>query len=108
MMIFVTMGEKAQQHGAAQQNAVTPPNFRVCARQKIPKFAIFCIYENPKLLFPFFILRYFISFPNKCPGLYRQSTYSRVFIMEKIKLHGMKNGKGNFGFSNIQDMAEEF
>ena len=34
------------------------------------KFAIFHIYENPKLLFPFFISCYFIFSPNECPGLY--------------------------------------
>ena len=33
------------------------------------KFAIFYIYENPKLLFPFFISCYFIFFPNECLGL---------------------------------------
>ena len=35
------------------------------------KFAIFCIYENPKLLFPFFISCYFIFLPNECPGLWQ-------------------------------------
>ena len=44
---------------------VCPPNtslnFRVCAQRKIQQnTAIFYIYENPKLLFPFFILCYFI------------------------------------------------
>ena len=33
------------------------------------KFAMFYIYENPKLLFPFFISCYFIFSPNECPGL---------------------------------------
>ena len=35
------------------------------------KFAIFYIYENPKLLFPFFISCYFIFLPNEYPGLCR-------------------------------------
>ena len=37
-------------------------------QQNASKFAIFYIYENPKLLFPFFILCYFIIFPNEYPG----------------------------------------
>ena len=32
------------------------------------KFAIFYIYENPKLLFPFIISCYFIFLPNECPA----------------------------------------
>ena len=36
---------------------------------KASKFAIFYIYENTKLLFPFFTLCYFIFSPNECPGL---------------------------------------
>ena len=35
------------------------------------KFDILYIYEKPKLLFLFFILCYFIFFPNECPGLCR-------------------------------------
>ena len=38
-------------------------------RQNTSKFAIFYIYENPKLLFPFFISCDFIFFPNECLGL---------------------------------------
>ena len=38
------------------------------------KFAIFYIYENPKLLFPFFISCYFIFLPNECPSLCRHSS----------------------------------
>ena len=38
-------------------------------QQNASKFAIFYIYENPKLLFPFFISCYFIFLPNECPGL---------------------------------------
>ena len=48
----------------------TPPNFWVCAQQKVPakRFTIchilyMYLYENPKLLFPFFILCYFIFPP---------------------------------------------
>ena len=33
-------------------------------------FAIYYIYENPKLLFPFFILCYFFP-PNEYPGVCR-------------------------------------
>ena len=33
------------------------------------KFAIFYTYENPMLLFLFFISCYFTIFPNECPGL---------------------------------------
>ena len=40
-------------------------------RQNASKFAIFYIYENPKLPFPFFISCYFICLPNECPGLCR-------------------------------------
>ena len=35
--------------------------------QNLPYFIY--LYENPKLLFPFFISCYFIFFPNECPGL---------------------------------------
>ena len=38
-------------------------------RQNASKFAIFYIYENPKLLFPFFNSCYVIFLPNECPGL---------------------------------------
>ena len=34
--------------------------------QNTSKFVIFYIYENPKLLFPFFISLYFIFSPNEC------------------------------------------
>ena len=38
-------------------------------QQNASKFGIFYIYENPKLLFPFFILCYFIFSPNEyCTG----------------------------------------
>ena len=37
------------------------------------KFVIFYIYENLKLLFPFFISCKFIFPPNECPGLCRQN-----------------------------------
>ena len=48
-------------------------------------------YENPKLLFPFFISCYFI-FPL---------INALVYVEENIKQHEMKNGKSNFGFSYI-------
>ena len=64
------------------------------------KFAIFCIYENPELLFTFFISCYFTLFPNECRHRPGHS------LGEKIKLHKMKNGKSNFGFSSIQNMAK--
>ena len=38
-------------------------------QRKASKFAIFYMCKNPKLLFPFFILCYFIFSPNECPGL---------------------------------------
>ena len=38
-------------------------------RRNDSKFAIFYKYENPKMLFPFFISCYFIFFPNEFPGL---------------------------------------
>ena len=42
------------------------------SQQNASKFARFYIYENPKLLFPFFIsCYYFIFSPNECPGLCR-------------------------------------
>ena len=49
-------------------------NFWVCAfdekiQQNALKFAIFYIYINTKLLFPFFIFRYFNFFSNECLGL---------------------------------------
>ena len=34
-------------------------------RRNASKFAIFYIYENPKLLYPFFISCYFTLFPNE-------------------------------------------
>ena len=63
------------------------------------KFAIFYTYKNPKLLFLFFILCNFIFSPNECPGLCRHRLGHS--LGGKIKLHEMKNGKSNFGFSYI-------
>ena len=37
--------------------------------QNASKLSIFYIYENPNLLFPFFISFYFIFSPNECPGV---------------------------------------
>ena len=55
------------------------------------KFSIFYIYENLKLLFPFFIWYYFIF------------SLMNVDIDQgkKIKQNKMKNGKSSFGFSYI-------
>ena len=39
--------------------------------QNASKFAIFLWKENPKLLFLFYILCYYIFSPNECPGLCR-------------------------------------
>ena len=39
-------------------------------RRNASKFAIFYIYENPKLLLPFFISCYFTFSPNEYPGLF--------------------------------------
>ena len=38
-------------------------------RQNASKFAIFYIYENPKLLFPFFISCNFTFFRNQCQSM---------------------------------------
>ena len=40
-------------------------------QQNASKFAIFYIFENPKVLFLLFISCYFIFLPNECPGLCR-------------------------------------
>ena len=63
------------------------------------KFAIFYIYENPKLFFTFFISCNFMFLPNECPGVCRQ--LQGHSLGKNIKLHEMKNGKCNFGFSYI-------
>ena len=55
------------------------------------KFVIFYIYQNPMLLFQFFISCNFVFPPMN----------ARAFIREKIKQPKMKNGKSNFGFSYI-------
>ena len=51
------------------------------------KFAIYYIYENPKLLFPFFISCYLAFSPNECPGL--------CALLSKVA----QNEKCNFGLS---------
>ena len=52
--------------------------------------------RKPKVAFSVFhfVLQYF--FPNECPGLFRHRTGHSL---------GKKNGKINFGFSYIQNMA---
>ena len=72
-------------------------------QQNHSKFAIFYIYENPKLLFPFFISCYFIFSPNECPGLCQHRPGHS--LGKKIKQHEMKNGKSNFGFSFVKSIA---
>ena len=67
-------------------------NRQALSRRNASKFAIYYIYQNPKLLFPFFISCYYIF-------SLVQSTQTRVFIREKIQQHEME--KGNFGFSYI-------
>ena len=63
------------------------------------KFAICYKYKNPKLLFPFFIWCNFMFLPNECPDRPGHS------LGKNIKLHEMKNGKSNFGFLYLQNMA---
>ena len=52
-----------------QEQQDTPPNFKVCARRKVPtkrfKFCHILYVRNPKLLFPFFISCYFIFYLMK-------------------------------------------
>ena len=55
-------------------------------RWNASKFAIFYIYENPKLLFPFFISYYFIFFPNECPGLCRFLGILRILFLKTTNL----------------------
>ena len=64
---------------------------------------IFYIYENPKLLFPFFISCYFNYPPNECPCLCRHRPGHS--LGEKIKQHEMKNGNSNFEFSFVNIIA---
>ena len=45
--------------------------FDEMTKRNTSKFAIFNIYKNPKLLFPFFISSYLTFFPNECHGLCR-------------------------------------
>ena len=54
------------------------------------KFAIFyLVYQNPKLLFPFFIWCNFMFLPNECPGLCRHRPGHS--LGKKLKLLEMKN-----------------
>ena len=71
------------------------------------KFAIFCIYENPELLFTFFISCYFTFFPNECPGLCRHRS-GHSFIREKIKLHEMKKKICGFSYDKNMTNIEAF
>ena len=66
---------------------------KVLTPQNASKIAIFLWKENPKLLFPFLILCYFIFSPNECPGLCRHRPGSRTFIREKYKVAQYKKWK---------------
>ena len=61
------------------------------SKQNASKFAIFYIYENPKLLLTFFISCYFIFFPNECPGLCRL-----VWDISRWEMGKGKNVGGKF------------
>ena len=80
--------------------------------QNPSKFAIFYIYENPKLLFPFFISCYFTFSPNECPGLCRHGPGHS--LGKNIKLQEMKNEKNYIGFlvheiwQILKDFARSF
>ena len=64
------------------------------------KFAIFYIYENPKWLFHFsFHVILFLPLMNAL--VYVNKLNIDQGIREKNKVHEMKNGKSNFGFSYI-------
>ena len=68
-------------------------------QRKASKFAIFYTYENPTLLFPFFISYYFIfSLINK---LVYVNIDQGIHQEKKIKKYEIKNGKSNVGFSYI-------
>ena len=60
--------------------------------------------EKPKVAFSIFhfVLLYF-SLSNECPGLCRNRPGHS--LGKKIKTHEKKNGKSNFGFSNIWNIA---
>ena len=51
--------------------------------QNASKFAIFLEYENLCTSFLFFIVRYFIFFPNECSGLGRQD-HGRIGEKNKV------------------------
>ena len=57
-------------------------------QQNASKFAILYIYENPKLLFPFFISCYFIFVPNECRQILKRfaGTFRRA---QTLKLGGV-------------------
>ena len=65
-------------------------------RRNASKFAIFYIYENPKLLFLFFISCNFMFLPNECPGLCRHRPGH--LLGKNLKLHEMKTKKTTWVF----------
>ena len=74
-------------------------NFGICAQRKVlAKCFKIChiiyIYENPKLLFPFFIT---------CNFIISKFVLDTMFQQNASKFE--KNGKNNFGFSYIYNMA---
>ena len=68
---------------------LTPPNFRVCARRKVPakrfKICHILYIRKPKVAFSVFISGYFIFLPNECPGLWRQRKKYKIAQNEKRK-----------------------
>ena len=60
------------------------------------KFAIH-IYENPNLLFLFFILCYF-TFSLRNALVLCQQHRPGHYLVKKVKLHELKNGKRNIWF----------
>ena len=62
------------------------------------KFAIFLEYENPKLLFPFFILCNLIFLPNECPGLYQHGPGHSLGEKNKVARNEKQNKKKHLGF----------
>ena len=75
--------------------------------QNASKFAIFYIlFENPRLLFQFFVSCYFCFFPNECPGLC--SHRPGHSLGGKIKWHEMKNATLGFRMFKIWQNLKHF
>ena len=65
-------------------------------------YFIYMKIENPKLIFPFFILCYFILFPMS------MSTQTRAINREKIKQHKMKKATLGFRMYKIWQSLKHF